>query len=127
MNNYNNKNIIYITLFFIFLVLILIEGYLCKYTKLNFCNESFFFNFWSENGFIEPLELGNQNWRNGRIISLNGSYNNISFLFLIITIVGGSFFSTSSGIRLVKLYSLFKFSINELGSHAKPLNVFINK
>jgi len=46
---------------------------------------------------------------------------------LIITIVGGSFFSTSSGIRLVKLYSLFKFSINELGSHAKPLNVFINK
>ncbi len=60
-------------------------------------------------------------------LSLNGSYNNISFLFLIITIVGGSFFSTSSGIRLVKLYSLFKFSINELGSHAKPLNVFINK
>ena len=60
-------------------------------------------------------------------VSLNGSYNNISFLFLIITIVGGSFFSTSSGIRLVKLYSLFKFSINELVSHAKPLNVFINK
>jgi len=60
-------------------------------------------------------------------VSLNGSYKNISFLFLIITIVGGSFFSTSSGIRLVKLYSLFKFSINELGSHAKPLNVFINK
>ena len=60
-------------------------------------------------------------------VSLNGSYSNISFLFLIITIVGGSFFSTSSGIRLVKLYSLFKFSINELASHAKPLNVFINK
>ena len=55
MNNNNNKNIIYITLFFIFLVLILIEGYLCKYTKLNFCNESFFFNFWNENGFIENL------------------------------------------------------------------------
>jgi len=51
----NNKNIIYIFLFFIFLVLILIEGYLCKYTKLNFCNESFFFNFWNENGFIENL------------------------------------------------------------------------
>jgi len=55
MKNNNNKNIIYIILFFIFLVLILIEGYLCKYTKLNFCNESFFFNFWSENGFIENL------------------------------------------------------------------------
>ena len=55
MNRYNSKNIIYIFLFFIFLVLILIEGYLCKYTKLNFCNESFFFNFWNENGFIENL------------------------------------------------------------------------
>ena len=60
-------------------------------------------------------------------VSLNGSYKNISFLFLMITIIGGSFFSTSSGIRLVKLYSLFKFSLNELVSHAKPLNVFINK
>mgnify|MGYP001234146967 CR=1 FL=1 len=60
-------------------------------------------------------------------ISLNGSYENISFLFLIITIIGGSFFSTSSGLRFVKIYSLFKFSINELISHAKPLNVYINK
>jgi len=50
-----NKNIFYIILFCTFLILILIEGYLCKYTKLNFCNESFFFNFWNENGFIENL------------------------------------------------------------------------
>ena len=54
MSRYN-KNIFYIILFFLFLILILIEGYLCKYTKLNFCNESFFFNFWNENGFIENL------------------------------------------------------------------------
>ena len=60
-------------------------------------------------------------------ISLKGSYQNTSFMFLIITIIGGSFFSTSSGIRVVKIYSLFKFSINELASHVKPLNVFINK
>jgi len=60
-------------------------------------------------------------------VSLNGSYQNISFALLIITIIGGSFFSTSSGIRLVKIYSLFKFSINELASHAKPLNIYINK
>ncbi len=46
---------------------------------------------------------------------------------LILTIIGGSYFSTSSGIRFVKLYSLFRFSINELISHARPLNVFINK
>ena len=55
------------------------------------------------------------------------SQNNISFFFLILTIVGGSFFSTSSGIRFVKLYSLFKFSINELISHVKPKNVYITK
>ena len=42
-------------------------------------------------------------------------------------IIGGSFFSTSSGIRFVKIYSLFKFSINELASHAKPLNIYVNK
>ncbi len=60
-------------------------------------------------------------------ISINGSYNNISFILLILTIIGGSYFSTSSGIRFVKLYSLFRFSINELISHAKPLNIFTNK
>ena len=60
-------------------------------------------------------------------ISLNRSYQNMSFLLLITTIIGGSFFSTSSGIRFVKIYSLFKFSMNELVSHAKPMNVFINK
>ncbi len=60
-------------------------------------------------------------------ISLKGSYENSSFVFLILTIIGGSFFSTSSGIRVVKIYSLFKFSLNELASHAKPLNVYVNK
>ena len=59
--------------------------------------------------------------------SVTESYDNISFLYLILTIIGGSFFSTSSGIRFVKLYSLFKFSINELISHVKPMNVYINK
>ena len=60
-------------------------------------------------------------------IALKGSYQNTYIIFLIITIIGGSFFSTSSGIRFVKIYSLFKFSINELSSHSKPLNVFVNK
>ena len=60
-------------------------------------------------------------------LSLKGNYQNSSFIFLIITIIGGSFFSTSSGIRFVKIYSLFKFSVNELASHAKPLNIFVNK
>ena len=60
-------------------------------------------------------------------ISLDGSYQKSSFIFLILTIIGGSFFSTSSGIRFVKIYSLFKFSVNELASHTKPLNIYVNK
>tara|TARA_X000000368_G_scaffold418733_1_gene419648 strand:+ start:2074 stop:3480 length:1407 start_codon:yes stop_codon:yes gene_type:complete len=60
-------------------------------------------------------------------ISLNNSPQNLSFIFLLLTIIGGSFFSTSSGIRFIKIYSLFKFSINDLISHVKPKNVFLNK
>ena len=56
-----------------------------------------------------------------------GSYENISFILLILTIIGGSFFSTSSGLRFVKLYSLFVFAKNELISHAKPKHVYITK
>ena len=51
----------------------------------------------------------------------------LSFIFLILIIIGGSFFSTSSGIRFFKLFLLFKFSINELVSHSKPRSLFVNK
>ena len=60
-------------------------------------------------------------------VSLDQPTQNLSFIFLILVIIGGSFFSTSSGIRFIKLYALFKFSINDLISHVKPKNVFINK
>ncbi|MDB4846670.1 TrkH family potassium uptake protein [Candidatus Pelagibacter sp.] len=56
-----------------------------------------------------------------------GSYEKISFFLLIFTIIGGSFFSTSSGLRFVKLYSLFVFAKNELISHARPKEVYITK
>ena len=60
-------------------------------------------------------------------ISFNNTPSNLSFLFLIIVIIGGSFFSTSSGIRLLKIYSLIKYSLNEILSYSKPNNVFTNK
>ena len=41
--------------------------------------------------------------------------------------IGGSFFSTSSGIRFLKIYSLFKYSINEILSYSRPKNIYINK
>ena len=60
-------------------------------------------------------------------ISLDKTTQNFSFIFLMIIIIGGSFFSTSSGLRFIKIYSLVKFSINELISHSKPKNIFLNK
>ena len=60
-------------------------------------------------------------------ISLNDSPKNLSFIFLILVIIGGSFFSTSSGIRFLKLYSLFKYSINEILSYSRPKNIYVNK
>ncbi len=55
------------------------------------------------------------------------SPKNLTFIFIILIIIGGSFFSTSSGLRFSKLFLLFKFSINELVSHAKPKNIYSNK
>ena len=59
--------------------------------------------------------------------SLNNNSSNLSFIFLIIVMIGGSFFSTSSGIRFLKVYSLFKYSINEILSYSRPKNIYINK
>ena len=58
---------------------------------------------------------------------LNDSKSNMIFVYLILVIIGGSFFSTSSGLRFIKLFALVKFSINELLSHAKPKHVLISK
>ena len=59
--------------------------------------------------------------------SLDNNSVNLSFIFLILVMIGGSFFSTSSGIRFLKIYSLFKYSINEILSYSRPKNVYINK
>tara|TARA_B100001175_G_scaffold249934_1_gene217058 strand:- start:15 stop:1421 length:1407 start_codon:yes stop_codon:yes gene_type:complete len=60
-------------------------------------------------------------------ISLNNSPSNLWFVYLIIVIIGGSFFSTSSGIRLLKIYFLFRHSLNEILSYSKPNNIYTNK
>jgi len=59
--------------------------------------------------------------------SLDNNSRNFSFIFLILVMIGGSFFSTSSGIRFLKIYSLFKYSINEILSYSRPKNIYINK
>ena len=59
--------------------------------------------------------------------SLNSDQKNLNLIFLILVVIGGSFFSTSSGLRFIKLYSLFKYSLNQILSFSKPKNVFMNK
>ncbi|MDB9791666.1 TrkH family potassium uptake protein [Candidatus Pelagibacter sp.] len=83
-----------------------------------------FLNF--ENNFSELLLSLTSSISNAGF-SLNNSSNNLSFIFLILVIIGGSFFSTSSGIRFLKIYSLFKYSINEILSYSRPKNIYINK
>ncbi len=51
----------------------------------------------------------------------------LNFIYLILVIIGGSFFSTSSGLRFIKIYSLFKYSINQILQFSKPRNIFMNK
>ena len=60
-------------------------------------------------------------------ISLELEQTNLSFVFLILVIIGGSFFSTSSGLRFLKIYSLTKYSLNQILSFSKPKNIFMNK
>jgi trk system potassium uptake protein TrkH len=84
----------------------------------------FFFNF--DNNFSE-LFLSLTSSVSNIGFSLNGNSDNLSFVFLILVIIGGSFFSTSSGIRFLKVYSLFKYSINEVLSYSRPKNIYINK
>jgi len=83
-----------------------------------------FLNF--ENNFIE-LFLSLTSSVSNIGLSFDNNSSNLSFLFLILVIIGGSFFSTSSGIRFLKIYSLFKYSINEILSYSRPKNIYINK
>ena len=83
-----------------------------------------FLNF--ENNFIE-LFLSLTSSVSNIGLSFENNSSNLSFLFLILVIIGGSFFSTSSGIRFLKIYSLFKYSINEILSYSRPKNIYINK
>ena len=60
-------------------------------------------------------------------ISLEIDQTNLNFIYLILVIIGGSFFSTSSGLRFLKIYSLTKYSLNQILSFSKPKNIFMNK
>src|SRR6056300_1096739 len=75
----------------------------------------FFFFFFFNNFFLKNF------------FSLNFDQSNLNIIYLILVIIGGSFFSTSSGLRFIKVYSLFKYSINQILSFSRPKNIFMNK
>ncbi len=60
-------------------------------------------------------------------LGLDNQLSNLSFLFLILAIIGGSSFSTSSGLKFIKLYTLCKFSLKEIYLVVKPLHVSSNR
>ena len=86
-----------------------------------------FFLFFSFNNdfFINLLSISSSMSNIG--FSLDLKQSNLDFIFLILVIIGGSFFSTSSGLRFIKIYSLFKYSINQILSFSRPKNIYMNK
>ena len=110
-----------------------------KKHNLNFFNEDIhllfyflilliiFFIFFNLNNNFSSLFLSLTSSVSNIGFSLNTTTMNLSFIFLILVMIGGSFFSTSSGIRFLKIYSLFKYSINQILSYSRPKNIYVNK
>ncbi|GIR49801.1 MAG: Trk system potassium transporter TrkH [Burkholderiaceae bacterium] len=83
-----------------------------------------FFNY--DNNFLNVLVSISSSVSNIGI-SFEKIPKNLVFVFLLLVIFGGSFFSTSSGLRVIKVLTLIKFSINNLLSHSKPNQIYSNK
>ncbi len=107
-----NINFFYEDLHLIFYFIIVVSIFFLFFSF----NNDFLINFLSISSSISNIGL-----------SMNFEENNLSFIFLILVIIGGSFFSTSSGLRFIKIYSLFKYSLNQILSFSKPKNIFMNK
>ena len=138
----NNSQIIIISLLMLtsfFSIFLLYNLIFTKNHNLNFFNEDIhllfyflillliFFTFLNFDNNFSELFLSLTSSVSNIGFSLDNNSKNLSFVFLILVMIGGSFFSTSSGIRFLKIYSLFKYSINEILSYSRPKNIYINK
>ena len=88
---------------------------------------SIFFIFFSFNNDFSKNLLSISSSMSNIGFSFNFDQSNLNIIYLILVIIGGSFFSTSSGLRFIKIYSLFKYSINQILSFSRPKNIFMNK
>tara|TARA_B100000745_G_scaffold50228_1_gene30043 strand:- start:1055 stop:2476 length:1422 start_codon:yes stop_codon:yes gene_type:complete len=59
-------------------------------------------------------------------IAFQDMQSNYYFLLITLTILGGSALSTSSGLKFIRVYVLFKHAMTELSKASRPLNI-INK
>ena len=139
--NTNTKEIIFsVLMLFSYFSLFLIYNILfLKNKTLNFFTEDIylfiyflflvviFFVFFNFNYNFSTILFSLTSSMSNIGISLNNSTSNLWFVFLTIVVIGGSFFSTSSGLRLLKIYFLFRYSINEILSYSKPNNIFNTK
>ena len=139
--NSNFKEIVFsfLMLFSFFSLFLIYNIFFLKEKSLNFFAEDIylfiyflvltiiFFVFFNSNYNFSLILFSLTSSMSNIGISLDATPSNLWFLFLLIVIIGGSFFSTSSGIRFLKIYFLFKYSFNEILSYSKPKNVFANK
>ena len=140
LNNDLKKIVTSITMLFSFFSIFLFYNIvLNRSKKLNVFYEDFylliyllfliiiFFIFFNQQNNFPSLLLSIATTISNIGFYLNDSNENMLFVYLILVIIGGSFFSTSSGLRFIKLLALVKFSINDLLSHAKPKHVLLSK
>ena len=139
--NTNTKEIIFsiLMLFSYFSLFLIYNIFFLKNKTLNFFAEDIylflyflllviiFFIFFNSNYNFSIILFSLTSSMSNIGISFNNSPSNLWFIFLIIVVIGGSFFSTSSGLRLLKIYFLFKYSINEILSYTKPNNIYNTK
>ncbi|MDC0205522.1 TrkH family potassium uptake protein, partial [Pelagibacteraceae bacterium] len=57
-------------------------------------------------------------------IAIYSSSTDISLFFILLTIIGGSLISTSSGLKYIRFYILLKNSYQEIYRLVKPINIF---
>ena len=57
-------------------------------------------------------------------IAMYSSNLDLSLFFILLTVIGGSLISTSSGLKYIRLYILFKISYQEINKMVKPKNIF---
>ena len=57
-------------------------------------------------------------------IATHSSNFDVSLFFILLTIVGGSLISTSSGFKYIRFYILLKISYQEIYRLVKPINIF---